>query len=247
MAIAQIIAGNWKMFKGPTEAGAFMRELEAATAAASLEGLDVVVCPPAVSLAAAAAAATGISVFGQSVHWAEDGAFTGELSAAMLLDAGASGTLVGHSERRQFFGETDETTAARADAALRGGLRVIACVGELEAERVAGETQQVLERQVGALVDAVPRAEELVIAYEPVWAIGTGRSASAEQAQEAHAIIKRVLPVPVLYGGSVKPESASELLPMPDVDGALVGGASLDAASFAAICAAGAGDASAST
>ena len=247
MAIAQIIAGNWKMFEGPTEAGAFMRELEAATAAASLEGLDVVVCPPAVSLAAAAAAATGISVFGQSVHWAEDGAFTGELSAAMLLDAGASGTLVGHSERRQFFGETDETTAARADAALRGGLRVIACVGELEAERVAGETQQVLERQVGALVDAVPRAEELVIAYEPVWAIGTGRSASAEQAQEAHAIIKRVLPVPVLYGGSVKPESASELLPMPDVDGALVGGASLDAASFAAICAAGAGDASAST
>ena len=224
-----------------------MRELEAATAAASLEGLDVVVCPPAVSLAAAAAAAMGISVFGQSVHWAEDGAFTGELSAAMLLDAGASGTLVGHSERRQFFGETDETTAARTDAALRGGLRVIACVGELEAERVAGETQQVLERQVGALVDAVPRAEELVIAYEPVWAIGTGRSASAEQAQEAHAIIKRVLPVPVLYGGSVKPESASELLPMPDVDGALVGGASLDAASFAAICAAGAGDASTST
>ena len=241
MAIAEIIAGNWKMFKGPSEAGEFMGELGAATASLALDDLDVVVCPPAVSLAASVGASSGVSVFAQSVHWADDGAFTGELSVGMLLEAGVSGTLVGHSERRQLFGETDQTTAARADAALRGGLRVIACVGELEAERVAGQTREVLEQQVGVLASAVERAAELVVAYEPVWAIGTGRSASAEQAQEAHAIIKRVLAVPVLYGGSVKPENAAQLLSMPDVDGALVGGASLDAASFAAICAAGAG------
>ncbi|MGI9659765.1 MAG: triose-phosphate isomerase [Gaiellaceae bacterium] len=240
MAIAQTIAGNWKMFKGPGEAGTFVSELVQATRG-NIAGLDVVVCPPATSLAAAVAAAAGggIDVFAQTVHWADEGAFTGELSVGMLREIGVTGTLVGHSERRQLFGETDETTASRAVAALAGGLRVIACVGELEAERANNETEQVLERQVGALADAVSTSDGLTVAYEPVWAIGTGQTATAEQAQQAHAVIKRLLPVPVLYGGSVKPENATELLSMPDVDGALVGGASLDAASFAAICAAG--------
>lgn len=241
MAIAQLIAGNWKMSKGPGEAGTFVGELATATAE-STASLEVVVCPPAVSLAAALEAAEGsqIHVFAQNVHWAQQGAFTGETSVSMLHELGVSGTLVGHSERRQLFGETDETTAARMLAAREGGLRVIACVGELEAEREAGQTERVLERQVGAIADAADDVEGLVVAYEPVWAIGTGRTATADQAQQAHAVIKRLLPVPVLYGGSVKPDNASELLAMPDVDGALVGGASLDVESFAAICAAGA-------
>jgi triosephosphate isomerase len=241
MPNAEVIAGNWKLFKGPREAGSFVSELAPATAAHS-EQLDVVVCPPAVSLAeaVAAAAGSGVRVFAQNLHWAPEGAFTGEVSVEMLLEVGVTGTLVGHSERRQLFGETDESTAARAVAALDGGLRVIACVGELEAEREGGQTEQVLERQIGAIADAVPSTDALVVAYEPVWAIGTGRTASAEQAQEAHAAIKKWLPVPVLYGGSVKPENAAALLSMPDVDGALVGGASLDVGSFAAICAAGA-------
>ena len=236
----QLIAGNWKMFKGPAEAGTFVSELVEATSEHT-GTLDVVVCPPATSLAAAVAAAAGggVDVFAQSVHWADEGAFTGELSVAMLHEVGVAGTLVGHSERRQLFGETDQTTADRAVSALAGGLRVIACVGELEAERANGETEKVLERQVGALADALTTTDGLTIAYEPVWAIGTGQTATAEQAQQAHAVIKRLLPVPVLYGGSVKPQNATELLSMRDVDGALVGGASLDVGSFAAICAAG--------
>ena len=245
MAIAQQIAGNWKMFKGSADAASFVRELAEVVAADASE-LSVVVCPPATSMAAAVSAAAGsdVGVFAQSVHWAEDGAFTGELSVAMLREVGVTGTLVGHSERRQLFGETDQTTADRAVAGLAGGLRVIACVGELEEERVKGDTEKVLERQVGALVDALlPTTAGLTIAYEPVWAIGTGQTATAQQAQDAHAVIKRLLPVPVLYGGSVKPGNATELLSMPDVDGALVGGASLDVESFAAICAAGAQDA----
>jgi triosephosphate isomerase len=240
MAIASLIAGNWKMFKGPAEATSFVSELSPAVAAAANE-LDIVVCPPPVSLGAALqAGAANVQVFAQNVHWAEDGAFTGEVSVAMLVELGVAGTLVGHSERRQLFGETDETTAARMVAARAGGLQVIACVGELEAEREAGETEAVLQRQVGALADAADDLNGLVVAYEPVWAIGTGRVATVEQVQEAHAVIKRILPAPVLYGGSVKPGNAPELLGMPDVDGALVGGASLDVASFAAVCAAGA-------
>ncbi len=244
MSLAKVIAGNWKMFKGPSEAGAFVRDLVAEVSVAS-GALEVIVCPPAVSLAAAVSAAqgTGIEVFAQNVHWAETGAFTGELSVGMLRELGVDGSLVGHSERRQLFGETDKTTAARMKAALEGGLRVIACVGELETERVQGSTGEVLERQVGALAHAQPGTDALAIAYEPVWAIGTGRTATAEQAQEAHATIKSVLDVPVLYGGSVKPENADDLLSMPDVDGALVGGASLEASSFAGICNAGAREA----
>jgi triosephosphate isomerase (TIM) len=230
-----LIAGNWKMYKGPAETAAFciaLREHELP------EDVDVVVCPPYVSLAIAVQllAGTEIGVAAQSVHWEAEGAYTGEVSAAMLSELGVYGAIVGHSERRQYFGETDETVAQRARTALDAGLFVIACVGETGDEREAGETENVLRRQVTALGEA---DENLVVAYEPVWAIGTGKTATPDMAQEAHAFIKSLLDVPVLYGGSVKPENADELLGRPDVDGALVGGASLDVDSFAAICLAG--------
>jgi triosephosphate isomerase len=226
-----LIAGNWKMFKGPAETGAFCRELRARELP---EGVDVAICPPYVSLETAVRelAGTEIAVCAQNVHWAPEGAFTGEISAGMLLEVGVYGTIVGHSERRQYFGETDETVAQRARAALDAGLWVIACVGETEAEREAGETEDVLRRQVSVLEEH----EQLVIAYEPVWAIGTGKTATPEIAQEAHALIKSLLDLPVLYGGSVKPDNAAELLALPAVDGALVGGASLEVDSFEAIC-----------
>src|SRR5215218_6682142 len=200
-----------------------------------LGGVDVVVCPPFVSLEIAVQllAGTEIGVAAQNVHWEDGGAYTAEVSAPMLREVGVYGAIVGHSERRQYFGETDETTAKRARAALAAGLFVIACVGETAAEREAGETEEVLRRQVAALGDADDR---LVVAYEPVWAIGTGKTATPELAQEAHALIKSLLDVPVLYGGSVKPENAAELLAEPDVDGALVGGASLDVESLVSIC-----------
>jgi triosephosphate isomerase len=225
-----LVAGNWKMFKGPLEAADFCRALRSA----NLGDADVVVCPPFVSLAESVQtlAGTEIGVFAQSCHWARDGAFTGEVSAPMLKELGVYGTLVGHSERRQYFGETDETVARRVGAALEEGLHVIACVGETEAEREAGETEDVLRRQVGVL----DHDENLVIAYEPVWAIGTGKMATPETAQQAHEVIKGLLDVPVIYGGSVKPGTAAELLAQPAIDGALVGGASLDVDSFAAIC-----------
>ena len=225
-----LIAGNWKMYKGPAETAEFclrLREQE-------LEGVDVVVCPPFVSLAVAVQvlAGTEIAVAAQNVHWDAEGAFTGEVSAPMLLELGAYGAIVGHSERRQHFAETDETVAARAHAALGAGLFVIACVGETEQERERGETEDVLRRQISVL----EADDNLVVAYEPVWAIGTGRTATAEIAQESHAFVKSLLEVPVLYGGSVKPENAAELLSQPAVDGALVGGASLDLDSFTEIC-----------
>jgi triosephosphate isomerase len=179
-----------------------------------------------------ALAGTEIGVFAQSCHWAADGAFTGEVSAPMLQELGVYGTLVGHSERRQLFGETDETVGRRVRAALEAGLHVIACVGETEAEREAGETDEVLRRQLAVLEPD----ESLVIAYEPVWAIGTGKTATPEIAEAAHETIKSVIDAPVLYGGSVKPDNAAELLAQPAIDGALVGGASLDVESFAAIC-----------
>ena len=226
-----LIAGNWKMFKGPAETAAFcvaLRERDLPP------GVDVVLCPPFVSLAVAVQllAGTDIAVAAQNVHWDAEGAYTGEISAQMLRELGVYGAIVGHSERRQYFAETDETVAKRARAALDAGLSVIACVGETNAEREAGETEQVLRRQVSVLEPD----EQLVIAYEPVWAIGTGRTATPELVQEAHALIKSVLDAPVLYGGSVKPENAAELLTQPDVDGALVGGASLDVDSLVAIC-----------
>jgi triosephosphate isomerase len=226
-----LIAGNWKMHKGPGEAAAFCTALRERLAGS--EGVDVAVCPPFVSLAPAvqALAGTEIAVAAQNVHWEEQGAFTGEVSAPMLRELGVYGAIVGHSERRQLFGETDEAVARRAAAALEAGLWVIACVGETEEERERGDTEAVLRRQLSV----IEAHDQLVIAYEPVWAIGTGKTATPEQAQEAHAFIRGLLDVPSLYGGSVKPENAAELLAQPDVDGALVGGASLDLESFAAI------------
>jgi triosephosphate isomerase (TIM) len=229
-----LIAGNWKMFKGPGETAAFCRALREA----DLGDVDVVVCPPFVSLAEAVQALSGteVAVAAQNVHWAPEGAFTGEVSAPMLRELGVYGTIVGHSERRQFFGETDETVVRRIRAALEHGLQVIACVGETERERDADETEGVLRRQVGAIAEGIEELDGVVLAYEPVWAIGTGKTATPQIAQEAHALIKTVLDVPVLYGGSVKPENAHELAAQPDVDGALVGGASLEVELFAAIC-----------
>jgi triosephosphate isomerase (TIM) len=226
-----LIAGNWKLYKGASETASYCIELREH----DLSGVDLVVCPPFVSLAVAVQllAGTEIGVAAQNVHWEPEGAFTGEISTAMLRELGVYGAIVGHSERRQYFGETDETTGKRARAALAAGLYVIACVGETEAERERGETEDVLRRQVRALGEA---DDQLVVAYEPVWAIGTGKTATPELAQEAHALIKSLLAVPVLYGGSVKPDNAADLFGQPDVDGALVGGASLDVDSFVAIC-----------
>jgi triosephosphate isomerase len=212
------------MFKGPTDTLAFFDGFTAP------DGVDVVLCPPYVSLEVAVGEEWPI--YAQNVHWADEGAFTGEISPRMLLDLGVQGAIVGHSERRQYFGETDEGVAKRTAGALERGLHVIACVGETEEQRERNETEDVLRRQVGVLEPH----EHLVIAYEPVWAIGTGKTATPQMAQDAHAFIKSLLDAPVLYGGSVKPDNAAELLAQPDVDGALVGGASLDIESFVAIC-----------
>src|SRR5689334_11836853 len=216
-----LIAGNWKMYKGPAETAEFclgLREQE-------LEGVDVVVCPPFVSLAVGVQllAGTEIAVAAQNVHWEAEGAYTGEVSARMLREIGVYGAIVGHSERRQYFGETDDTVARRASAALEAGLFVIACVGESEQERESNQTEEVLRRQLSVLEPD----DNLVVAYEPVWAIGTGKTATPQIAQDAHAFVKSQLDAPVLYGGSVKPDNAAELLAQPDVDGALVAGAAL--------------------
>jgi triosephosphate isomerase len=224
----KLIAGNWKMFKGPRETREFCEAFSAP------EGVEAVLCPPFVSLQTAVD--SGQTVFAQNVHWAAEGAYTGEVSAPMLLELGVAGAIVGHSERRQYFGETDETVARRTAAALEAGLRVIACVGESLEERQSGQMELVLRLHVESIRDAVGEHENLVIAYEPVWAIGTGQTATPDQAREAHAFVKSLLDVPVLYGGSVKPENAEELLSEDGVDGALVGGASLDVESFTAIC-----------
>jgi triosephosphate isomerase len=213
-----IVAGNWKMFFGPDPE--------------ALAGLDAIVCPPATRLAECVAA--GLTTYAQNVHWESEGAYTGEISPPMLLSLGVRGSLVGHSERRQYFGETDETVGLRTRGALAAGLHVIACVGETLEQRQGDETKEVLRRQLSVL-EPHPH---LVLAYEPVWAIGTGLTATPEMAQEAHEFIKSLLDAPVLYGGSVKPDNAAALLAQPDVDGALVGGASLDVDSFKAICAA---------
>ena len=219
-----LIAGNWKMYKTPSETEAFCAEFEPPA------GVDVVICPPFTSLREAVVG--GVTAYAQNVHWEDEGAFTGEVSARMLLELGVSGAIVGHSERRQYFGETDETVAKRVAHALSAGLGVIACVGESEEERESGVTEDVLRRQVGVL----EQHDRLVIAYEPVWAIGTGKIATHDQVQEAHALIKSLVDVPVLYGGSCKPDNVAPVFGGRDVDGALVGGASLQVESFTAIC-----------
>jgi triosephosphate isomerase len=219
-----VIAGNWKMFRGPDP-----HALKAA-----LGELEHVVAPPFTRLRDCVAA--GLTTYAQNVHWEPEGAFTGEVSAPFLQELGVVGAIVGHSERRQYFGETDTTVARRTHAALQAGLHVIACVGETWEERESDDMETVLRIQVEAIRDACGEHERLVLAYEPVWAIGTGKTATPELAQEAHAFVKSLLDVPVLYGGSVKPDNAAELLAEPAVDGALVGGASLDIDSFVAIC-----------
>src|ERR1700751_4984124 len=197
---------------------------------AALAGLDAIVCPPFTRLRDCVDA--GLTTHAQNVHWDKEGAYTGEVSAPMLLELGVVGALVGHSERRQYFGDSDETVGLRARGALAAGLSVIACVGETIEERRGGKTEAVLRRQLSVL-EPHP---ELVLAYEPVWAIGTGQTATPEVAEETHAFIKSIVEAPVLYGGSVKPDNAGALLAQPDIDGALVGGASLDVDSFKAIC-----------
>jgi triosephosphate isomerase (TIM) len=219
-----LIAANWKMYKGQRETRAFLEHFEPP------DGVDVVICPPYTSLAAAVE--SGRTIYAQNVHWQREGAYTGEVSAEMLVELGVAGSIVGHSERRQYFGETNETTAERAEAALAAGLGVIACVGETEEQRETGKMEDVVRRQVAAL----PRHDRLVIAYEPVWAIGTGKTATPAVCEQTHAFIKSLTDGPVLYGGSVNPDNAPELLSQPSVDGALVGGASLDVDSFTAIC-----------
>jgi triosephosphate isomerase len=225
-----LIAANWKMYKGPAEAAEFCVRLRDE----DLDGVNVAICPPFVSLAVVVQllAGTEIGVAAQNTHWDPEGPYTGEISPPMLRELGVYGVIVGHSERRQYFGETDELVGKRALGALAAGLFVIGCVGETETEREQGRMKEVLRRQLSVFEPD----DNLVIAYEPVWAIGTGKMATPELAQDAHALIKSDLDVPVLYGGSVKPGNAASILAQPDVDGALIGGASLDLDSFTSIC-----------
>jgi triosephosphate isomerase len=242
-----LIAANWKMYKTPTQALEFAHAFLPLVHNHTRD--EIVLCPPFVDLAALVEATRGtrIQVGAQNMHWQEEGALTGEISAGMLTAAGCTHVIVGHSERRQFFGETDQTVNRKLCAALQHKLTPIFCVGELLAERESGQTEEVLLRQTAqGLLDIAPEhARSIVIAYEPVWAIGTGKTATPEMAAEAHLMIRsqvaRILGrqiadgMRILYGGSVKPDNATSLLNQPEIDGALVGGASLDPHSFAKI------------
>jgi triosephosphate isomerase len=246
------MAANWKLHKTVAETEAFLDEFLPTVPEA---GVDVVVCPPFTALKAAVAACGNpgrVHVAAQNMHQEASGAFTGEVSAPMLVELGVKGVILGHSERRQYFNETDEALARKVPVALESGLEPILCVGERDEQREAGETEDVLRRQVETDLQSVPgdRLAEVVIAYEPIWAIGTGKTATPDQAQEAVAFIRSLLAdrdpdaageARILYGGSVKPDNAAELVSQPDVDGALVGGASLDPGDFGAIVGAAAG------
>jgi triosephosphate isomerase (TIM) len=243
----KLIAANWKMYKTREETRAFLADFLPLVSGHDRD--EIVVCPPYIDLAAGVEAAKGsnVAIGAQSVHWKNEGAFTGEISALMLLSIGVTHAIVGHSERRQYFGETDDTVNLRLKAALESGLTVICCVGEVLEEREAGMTDDVLRRQCVRAFHAISakKAAKLVIAYEPVWAIGTGKTATPAIAADAHAVIRReakevfgeefAAQLRILYGGSVKPENASALMAQEEIDGALVGGASLDPKSFAAI------------
>jgi len=245
-----LVAANWKMNKTTAEAADFMERFVGSLG--GLEDVDLVVCPPYTALATAVewVARTPVRIAAQNMHFEESGAFTGEVSPSMLRDAGVEAVILGHSERRQHFGETDEALARKVPSALRAGLLPILCVGESEGQRDAGETEDVLAAQLDADLAGVEAADlgGVVVAYEPIWAIGTGRTATTEQAQQAIAFIRSRLAarddeaaaaVRILYGGSMKPGNAAELIAQPDVDGGLVGGASLDPDDFLAICRAG--------
>ncbi|MEW6321708.1 MAG: triose-phosphate isomerase [Acidobacteriota bacterium] len=240
-----LIAGNWKMFKTIQETVAYVREF--GSLVKGLTGVEMVIAPPFTALHAAVEAARGgnVLVAAQDVHWEREGAFTGEVSAGMIREAGAEFVIIGHSERRTLFGETDLEVNRKVHAALTADLTPIVCIGETLAQREANQTLEVLDRQLKAGLDGVTGEQlaGLVLAYEPVWAIGTGRNATPEQAQEAHAHIRGRLRAwfgvdasehcHILYGGSVKPENIAPIIEKPDVDGALVGGASLDPRAFA--------------
>jgi triosephosphate isomerase (TIM) len=244
MSVSRIpfIAGNWKMNKTAAEARAFLSSLSG-----PFDGVQVAVCAPFTALwAACEAAPSGVGVYAQTMHESASGAFTGEVSAPMLAEVGVGGVVLGHSERRQFFGETDKALQRKVPAALEAGLTPILCVGESEEERERGDTERKLRTQVQEGLHDVPteRLHEVVIAYEPIWAIGTGKVATPDQAQEACAFCRALVAdrsreegdrIRVQYGGSMKPGNAAELLALPDVDGGLIGGASLDPADFQAI------------
>ena len=242
-----LLAANWKMHKTPDQTRDYFRDFLPLVAGHDRD--EIVVCPPYTDVHAAIQAAHGskVAIGVQNVHWKADGAYTGEISAGMLTCLGVTHVIVGHSERRQYFGETDDTVNLRLKTALEAGLTAICCVGEVLEEREAGMTDDVLRRQCVRAFHAISskKAAKLVVAYEPVWAIGTGKTATPEIASEAHAVIRReaaeifggdfAAQLRILYGGSVKPDNASSLMSQEEIDGALVGGASLDAKSFAAI------------
>ena len=246
------IAGNWKMFKTVHESVVHVKELRSLVK--DVQGVDIVVAPPATALHAAAEAArnSNIAVAGQNCHWDREGAFTGEVSAGLVREAGAEYVVLGHSERRTLFGDTDQAVNLKLRAALAAGLVPIVCVGESLGQRDANQTLEVVDQQLQRGLDAATadQVAAMVVAYEPVWAIGTGRNATPEQAGEVHAHIRLRLRswfgaeaaerCRVIYGGSVKPANIGALLALPDVDGALVGGASLDVADFSTIVVAGA-------
>ena len=241
------MAANWKMYKNPAQTEEFFQAFLPEVAGHSRD--EIVICPPYVDLGVAVEAVqnSNVAIGGQNLHWKNEGAFTGEISAEMLLALGVTHVIVGHSERRQYFGETDDTVNLRLKAALEAGLATICCVGEVLEEREAGLTDDVLRRQCVRAFHAISakKAAHMVVAYEPVWAIGTGKTATPALAAEAHAVIRReakeifgdefAANLRILYGGSVKPENATALMSQEEIDGALVGGASLDAKSFAAI------------
>jgi len=241
-----VIAGNWKMYKTAGESTAFAKEFLPRVAGVS--EVEVVLAPPFPSIAPLAAAlkGSGVGVASQNVHFADEGAYTGEVSPAMVKDAGATHCIVGHSERRQYFAESDESVNRKVRAALAAGLTPILCLGETLSEREAGKTFEVVSRQLREGVREIPAAEaaKVILAYEPVWAIGTGKTATPEQAQEVHGFLRARMKeiwgeaasrVRVLYGGSVKPDNIAALMAKEDIDGALVGGASLSPESFARI------------
>jgi len=249
MSRVPLIAGNWKMFKTEEQSEQYIQAL--LPRVSSIDGVDAAICVPFTDLRAMVDSARGsrVEVFAQNMHQEPEGAYTGEISAPMLSELDVRGVVLGHSERRAMFGETDKALALKVPAALAAGLVPILCVGETEQERDSDETDRKLRQQIREDLAGVPadRLADVVIAYEPVWAIGTGRVASPEQAQEAIAFIRALVAdrdkdaaesVRILYGGSVKPDNAAELIALPAVDGALVGGASLEAESFAQIVAA---------
>jgi triosephosphate isomerase len=243
----KVLAANWKMFKTPDQTRDFFRDFLPLVAGHTRD--EIVVCPPYTDVAAALEVAKGsnVAIGVQNVHWKADGAYTGEISAPMLLCLGITHVIVGHSERRQYFGETDDTVNLRLKTALESGLTPICCVGEVLEEREAGLTDDVLRRQCVRAFHAISakKAAKMIVAYEPVWAIGTGKTATPELAAQAHALIRHEAAeifgeefaqnLRILYGGSVKPDNATALMAQEDIDGALVGGASLDPKSFAAI------------